>query len=208
MVRSHVGSRFSDVVRSHVGSRDTGQSSFLSEAIPVRLEAGEGLGRSVPVYQRPNGKAYAASSGDATTREIIGLTAAPADAGELVSVVYRGEVSWSDWNWIPGLPVYVGLSGALVQTPPTSGQHLIVGHAVSSDTILLGAERYPRKVFTKNLTGMAVTIPSTESGISYPEIKVLKASGEAVSVVVAMSEASVQISSLVPLDNHIAVLTT
>ena len=210
MSRSHIGSRFSNVVRAH--AEPGAASSQLHDGgeigTTLRLPAGESLDRGEVVYQNPlDTRLYLASSGNLDTREILGITKAPADPGQLAEVVYRGGITNPDWSWAPGLPIYAGLNGALTQIAPPNGYRSVIGHAVSSDTVLVGVERFPRKIFTKSLAGVAVTIPTVESGITYPEVKVLTASGAAVSVAVVLSEASVQISSNVPLDNHIAVLT-
>ena len=128
-------------------------------------------------------------------------------AGSLVDIRYKGPMSYAGWNWEPGAPIYASTNGAITQTPPTNGYLVVVGHAISSDTILVDLERSPRRVYIKSLSGTLVSIPNSESGIAYPNIAVLKDTGEEVSVVTDWSDLAVVISSLIPLDNHIAVLT-
>jgi hypothetical protein len=41
------------------------------------------------------------------------------------------------WDWTPGLPLYVGPDGILVQSPPASGFIREIGLAVSPTSIVI-----------------------------------------------------------------------
>lgn len=159
------------------------------------------------VFQDDDAAVYIASPNDPVSREIIGISIASASAGSPADILYRGPMSYVGWNWVPGRPIYAGPNGIVTQTAPVNGYLVEVGVAISSDTMLIDIERFPRKVYVKSLAGTLVAIPYAESGIPYPSIAVLKASGEEVSVAVDYSELSAVISSNVTLENHIAVLT-
>lgn len=62
---------------------------------------------------------------------VVGITTASAVLGELATVQIAGTQQEPGWNWTPGLPVFVGNTGILTQTPPSSGQVLVVGNATS-----------------------------------------------------------------------------
>lgn len=63
--------------------------------------------------------ADAATLADAGACIGISYTAAAASGASLQAVT-QGLLTDSGWAWIPGAPVYLGLNGALTQTPPAA----------------------------------------------------------------------------------------
>jgi hypothetical protein len=69
---------------------------------------------------------------------VVGVSVGSALTGEQVQVVRTGPMTEAGWSWTPGLPVFVGASGALTQTVPTapgSAWSMVIGFAEAA-TIL------------------------------------------------------------------------
>ncbi len=83
---------------------------------------------------------YADTSNPAHKDIVLGVTLASALVSALATVVVAGEIVDGAWSWIPSLPIFCGLAGALTQTPPTSGWSKVIGIATSPTTmqVLLG----------------------------------------------------------------------
>ncbi len=80
-------------------------------------------------------KASSDSVGDAGSVIGISLNAAIA-AGQAVQVATDGEIFEATWAWAAG-PVFLGLAGALTQTPPATGILQQIGVASSPTSILI-----------------------------------------------------------------------
>ena len=68
-----------------------------------------------------------------------GVTLTAASAGAAVNVQRTGDLSDSGWNWQPGR-VWLGVAGALTQTPPADGFDVLIGAAVASGRLLLNLQ--------------------------------------------------------------------
>lgn len=66
---------------------------------------------------------------------ICGITVS-ATAGGDVDVQRAGQLDDASWNWTPGR-VWLGVNGALTQTPPADGNDVLIGYAVSPDRIYI-----------------------------------------------------------------------
>lgn len=66
---------------------------------------------------------------------VVGITTGSAALGELATVQITGTQQEPTWNWTPGLPVFVYANGILTQTPPTTGQVLVIGYSTSPTKI-------------------------------------------------------------------------
>ena len=74
------------------------------------------------VYIKDNSKVNYADKDDATSAlMLLGITVSAADADMPVDVQYGGELVEPSWNWVVNSPVYLGNSGVLTQTLPTTG---------------------------------------------------------------------------------------
>ncbi|MBE9178586.1 hypothetical protein IQ268_08445 [Oculatella sp. LEGE 06141] len=80
---------------------------------------------------------YADSSNLAQMFSVVGLVRSAVEAGAAVPVLVEGLFSDAAWNWIPGLPIFLGINGTLTQTPPTSGFLLMVGMVISPTQIFI-----------------------------------------------------------------------
>jgi hypothetical protein len=97
--------------------------------------AGETLGGNRAVTLGNTGLTYPGLS--SPNSFVLGLTTSSASLGELVEVQITGTQTEPSWAWNVGLPVFVGTNGVLTQTPPTSGQTLIVGWAATPTKVVI-----------------------------------------------------------------------
>lgn len=67
---------------------------------------------------------------------LLGITLTAASAGAPVNVQRSGVLDDSGWNWTPGR-IWLGIDGALTQTPPADGYDVLLGTAVSATRIIL-----------------------------------------------------------------------
>lgn len=100
------------------------------------LLAAEPIGGHKAVRIVAGGRARLASSSDVTQAgSVLGVSLTAADEGGSLNVRIIGEIEEPSWSWAPG-PVFLGLAGSLVQTPPSSGFIQQIGTAKSA-TILV-----------------------------------------------------------------------
>lgn len=84
---------------------------------------------------------YTSSSLQADANTVLGMTLNAASADGVVNVQTSGPVTEPTWNWTPNLPVFLGVSGAMTQTPPATGFQLVVGIATAPTTLVLGIKQ-------------------------------------------------------------------
>lgn len=70
----------------------------------------------------------------------VGIALNAADPGEQVTIQRSGSLEDSNWNWVDGERVYLGLNGTLTQTVPVVGYQQLIGTAVSTKRILLNIQ--------------------------------------------------------------------
>ena len=75
---------------------------------------------------------YADSGNVSHAAAISGISLQAVAAGATVQVQRSGEIEESSWAWVSGQAVYLGASGQLTQTPPTSGIVVVIGVPVSA----------------------------------------------------------------------------
>lgn len=61
-----------------------------------------------------------ASNVDSTKTPVIGMALTSVPANSEGSFLRRGQVYNPSWSWTLGLPIFLGVDGALTQTPPTA----------------------------------------------------------------------------------------
>lgn len=74
-------------------------------------------GHQVVAYEADGDLVLASASQADQALAIVGITTGAASSGASVSVQRFDTIEHLGWTWTPGLPVFLGLSGALVQTP-------------------------------------------------------------------------------------------
>lgn len=89
------------------------------------------------VWEDAAGAVHPLSADDADHIDLVcGLTLTAASAPGDVTVQRSGPVTDTAWNWAPGR-VYLGMGGALTQSPPEDGFDVLVGVAVSATRLIL-----------------------------------------------------------------------
>lgn len=80
---------------------------------------------------------YADPTSDSTAHNLVGVSYGAAVDGGTVSVVTLGPLADPAFSFTPGLPVYVGPGGTLVQTPPAGGYIRRIGYARDATTLYI-----------------------------------------------------------------------
>lgn len=118
------------ILRGTKGDAGSALSSYpaavaLSGHVAVTLDA---AGQAIPADCRT--AAHAAT--------VLGATTGAAAAGADSTVVNEGFLTSPGWGLTPGLPVYLGEAGALVQVVPPSALFIKpLGYALSSSAMLI-----------------------------------------------------------------------
>lgn len=84
------------------------------------------------------GKAIPADAADPSLRAVVGVTLSAAIQDASVEVTAAGPVEHLGWTFTPGLPVFLGLAGAITQVlPPSAVFSKVLGVAVTPTRITL-----------------------------------------------------------------------
>ena len=82
---------------------------------------------------------YASNDNPADMAAPLWITTGAVDAGQQGEAVILGPITEPSWSWNPG-PVFLGLNGALTQTPPAAPDAVFlvqVGFATSATTLFV-----------------------------------------------------------------------
>lgn len=102
------------------------------------LTAGEALGGHRFVVSDAAGNAIYADQSIAThANKVLGMTTGAALLGASVQIQQSGEYVEPTWTWALDTPIWLGLSGLMTQTAPTTGFSMIVGFPITSTKILI-----------------------------------------------------------------------
>jgi hypothetical protein len=88
------------------------------------------------VYRAADGLRYASSDSPSTAVQAVGVLPAAINANASGFVQTSEEISDASWAWSPG-PVWLGINGALTQTPPISGVQVEIGLALTPTMLLI-----------------------------------------------------------------------
>lgn len=69
--------------------------------------------------------------------KVLGITKNSATLGNAASIITYGPLSDASFTWTSGTPIYLGSSGALTSTPPSSGHLVFVGHSMGIGKIFI-----------------------------------------------------------------------
>ena len=104
--------------------------SLYPAAVPVSGHAA--------IVLNATGQALPADASDPTHFAVAGVTVGAATAGDNVEVQNSGVLEHSGWTFTAGLPVFLGLAGAITQVlPPGVVFSKVLGVAVSPTRISL-----------------------------------------------------------------------
>lgn len=108
--------------------------------VPTTYTAGVNLsGQRVVVLDESRNAIYADNTVASHALTIFGLTKGAALLGEQVEILRNVEVTEPTWNWMSGMPIYLGTNGLMTQTAPTSPAlfSLCVGFATATNRMLI-----------------------------------------------------------------------
>lgn len=104
----------------------------------VQYTAGVSLGgHRIVVLDNSALAIYADSSTIGHLNKVLGITVGAVSAGGLASIQTSGEITELSWAWTLGAPIFLGLTGLMTQTPPTSGFSLVIGFPITSTKIFI-----------------------------------------------------------------------
>lgn len=84
---------------------------------------------------------YASADNPAHALALLGVTTGAASAGAPAAVQRLSVMEHLGWTWTPGAPVYLGLAGALVQTPAPGSVFLKpIGLALTAQRLMLAIQ--------------------------------------------------------------------
>jgi hypothetical protein len=135
--RTKINANFADLdnrVSAAQQAADAANSDLVVET------AGAAIGGHQPVAYNDAGHLVLANA--ATPQHALryaGVTTAAVVVGATVPVQRAGVLEHSGWSWMGWQPVYLSTTGALTQTPPTSGFVMVLGIALTSTRVAIGA---------------------------------------------------------------------
>lgn len=111
---------------------------YSGPAVPV--EAGEILNGHRIVAVIDNLAVLADKDNEDHLFKIRGITLGAVALGATALVQIDGPLEFNGWNWTPELPIYLGNSGVLTQTLPTSGYLIQVAVADTPTRIFIDVQ--------------------------------------------------------------------
>lgn len=113
---------------------EQGMSGASTSVYPAAVPVGGHLAITLDSL----GKVTPADASTSAHRLVAGITTGAAVADAPVEVVSAGVLEHVGWSFTPGLPVFLGLAGALTQTlPPSAVFSKVLGMAVTPTRISL-----------------------------------------------------------------------
>jgi cytochrome c biogenesis protein CcdA len=98
-------------------------------------------GHMVVAYDDTGELVYASAATAEHAFTVAGVTTGAAAAGAQATVQRNDVMQHNGWAWTPGAPVFLGLGGALVQTPAVGGVFLKpIGLALTAQRLMLNIQ--------------------------------------------------------------------
>ncbi len=105
------------------------------------ITAGENISALRILTTDSNGLAIYADPLNADhVRKLLGMSTSAGLINEPVVIRLEGKYQDSGWSWDPNEKLYLGANGTLTQVAPVTGNLVVLGHAIKSDTIHLNFE--------------------------------------------------------------------
>lgn len=109
-------------------------------ALEITVDAGEALSKGTVVYYM-QGKIYKADSTNLDhSKRLIGILKNSTENNVKTKIVLEGLVQNKAWNWIPDIPIFLGLNGGTTQTSPEIGFIKILGKPISKTQVIFKPE--------------------------------------------------------------------
>jgi hypothetical protein len=106
-------------------------------AIATTETAGEDI-PGIRVVKLVSGQIMLADPGDVTeANAVIGVTAGSVTSGNTVKVIRYGPMSDGSWSFTANEKLYLGSSGAITHSVPSSGEVVEIGYAKTSSEIFV-----------------------------------------------------------------------
>ena len=101
--------------------------------------AGHALTAGDAVYLGADGKVYKSDKNDETKANTIGIALESKGSGQSVSIQLAGSIAQIDaWSFNAGSQLYLGSSGAIIETQPAQNEFLtVIGRAIDTDKVFL-----------------------------------------------------------------------
>lgn len=113
----------------------------LTNYSKILITAGATLSANKVVRPDAAGKMiYADKDTLADMYKIVGITITSIIEDATGYIIIEGQVDNDTWSWTIGNPIYLGNTGDLTQTVPTTGFLMVVGRAVSGTKIIWAPE--------------------------------------------------------------------
>lgn len=107
-------------------------------AAVIQYPAALAVSGHVAVFLDEQGRCSPADCRTPIHHAVAGLTAHAAIEADLVEILDRGPLEHLGWTFTPGLPVFLGLAGAITQVlPPSAVFSKVLGVAVTPTRITL-----------------------------------------------------------------------
>jgi hypothetical protein len=120
------------------GTQWIGSGGTVGPNLQVALVAGMNINAFQAISIHSDGKAYLASSGASSDAgKVVGVSITSATAGNTFTACLSGEVDNGGFIFAPGDQIFLGLSGALVNTPGNGVFEQPMGIAASSSRLML-----------------------------------------------------------------------
>lgn len=122
---------------SGVGARGLpGPAGPAGGATRVGLAGAAVSGHRVVIEDESGTVIHADALSVAHAERVVGVSSNAAAEGDPVTIIERGRMADASFAFTPGLPVFLGLDGALTQTPPAApGFILQIGAATAPDVL-------------------------------------------------------------------------
>lgn len=89
------------------------------------------------VWMTVDGLRYASANDPDSCDAVLGITANASAENSPASVRHFGRIADASWNWTQEAPVFLGLDGALTQTPDNALPLVKLGIAIDAQTLLV-----------------------------------------------------------------------
>ncbi len=84
---------------------------------------------------------YADPTNSEHVRRLLGMSTSSGTAGNPINLRLEGKYQDASWSWDVNQPLFLGANGTFTQVAPATGNLVVLGHAIKSDTILLNFEK-------------------------------------------------------------------
>lgn len=111
--------------------------AWVTVAAPLTVLAAISISGHRAIAADADGQAIYADQADETALAVLGLSTQAATTGDPLIVVAQGPLDWPAGGLTPDAPLFLGASGTLTHTAPTSGWVRQIAQAVDTDRLII-----------------------------------------------------------------------